>query len=82
MEDVFISGQPGTHAIKLGKMELYRTAAIPRFIFYQDSLVMLVEQVGKRWKKVGMAAVSSKITEKWPMVEMVVFGDPNDSLYP
>ncbi|KAF9467011.1 hypothetical protein BDZ94DRAFT_1250319 [Collybia nuda] len=71
---IFLSGQTGTHAAKLGTIVLYSTTAVARFLYLEDTLVMLLDRVAGKWCKKGMAAVPSELTNGWEEQEVIIVG--------
>jgi len=62
------SGESGTHAVVIGTTELYSLVTVPRRIWEETVMLMLIEPRadGDGWHKTGMAMVSPKLVEGWP----------------
>ncbi|KAF9469484.1 hypothetical protein BDZ94DRAFT_1242498 [Collybia nuda] len=78
---IFLSGSAGSYAVKLGKVALISSPAVARFVFMQDSLIMLLEPKGEKWRKVGMAAIPTEISEGWEERALVIIGNEDGHLY-
>lgn len=79
--EVFLSGSAGSYAVLLGEVSLISSAAVARFVFPQEALIMLLEPHGDRWRKVGMAAVPPEVSHGWAEQTVVIVGNTDEQLY-
>lgn len=77
---IFLAGRAGPYAVKIGKVALYSTAAIARFEFPEETLVLLLEPQGNRWCKVGIAAIP-EVTQRWEEKKVVIVGNTDSHIW-